>query len=353
MCQEICDKPINEICTYSKFRCMDDCFCKPGYIRASIDGPCIPVQKCNRLSSQNCNAATEKYVMGVKPCENICGTGVDPACAYTDYMPMKACFCKDGYIRESKSGNCIPVEQCPQSKCNIDTEVFKCGVKQCEFICGIGVDEFCSRARFMCKDGCFCKQDYVRDVNGNCIPETDCAPIKPSKPIVELVPIAEPTPILPSKPIVPIAEPILPSKPIVNIVPIAEPAPILPSTMPTKQQCNIDTEVFKCGVKQCEFICGVGVDEFCSRARFMCSDGCFCKQGFVRNVNGKCIPETDCAPIKPSRPIVKIVPISEPTPILISKPIVAEAIPIAEAMPIASKPMIKRVQPILLVAEKM
>ena len=160
--------------------------------------------------------------MGVKPCENICGTGVDPACAYTDYMPLKGCFCKDNYIRESKDGKCIPVAQCPQSKCDIDSEEFKCGVKQCEYVCGVGIDEFCSRARFMCKDDCFCKSGFVRDVNGKCIPEADCATMAPIKPIQTIEPMQ---PIL-------IAEPMAPIKLIQTIEPmhpilLAEPQVLL------------------------------------------------------------------------------------------------------------------------------
>ncbi|CAO1441024.1 unnamed protein product [Diamesa tonsa] len=130
-CEAVCDQPINEVCTYSKFSCMDGCFCKDGFIRASMDGPCIPEQKCKKLSDNNCNAATEKFVLGVKACENVCGTGVDPACASTTYKPSKACFCKNGFIR---------------------------------------------------------------DINGQCIPSTDCAPIRPIKPINPIL-IAENAPV--------------------------------------------------------------------------------------------------------------------------------------------------------------
>ena len=166
-CQTDCANPGPLRCNKA---CKSGCFCKSGYIRDKKDGVCIKKEKC----PNPCNKKTEQFTMGVEACQNICGTGVDPVCAYTTYMPMNACFCKDGYIRESKDGKCIPVAQCPQSKCNIDTEDYRCGVQQCQYVCGVGIDEICTRARYICENGCFCKQDYVRDVNGDCIPNADC-----------------------------------------------------------------------------------------------------------------------------------------------------------------------------------
>ena len=123
----------------------------------------------------------------------------------------------------------------PGSCCAGVNEIFdSCGTN-CETDCANPGPLRCDKS---CKSGCFCKPGYIRNnkEDGVCIKPEKCS----------------------------------------------------------ESKCNIDTEEFKCGVKQCEFICGIGVDEFCSRARFMCKDGCFCKQDYVRDVNGKCIPRADC-----------------------------------------------------------
>ena len=90
--------------------CKSGCFCKNGYIRDKPNGKCIKEDKC----PDNCNKQTEMFLLGVKQCENICGKGVDPACAYTEYMPNKSCFCKTGYIRASKNGICVRANRCPK-----------------------------------------------------------------------------------------------------------------------------------------------------------------------------------------------------------------------------------------------
>lgn len=167
-CPTDCANPGPLICNKM---CRPGCFCKPGYIRNKKNGVCIRKEKC----PNKCDLETEQFTMGVKACENNCATGMDPACAYTSYMPMNDCFCKDGYIRDVKDGKCVSVaDNCPQSLCNIDTEEFRCGVKSCQYVCGVGVPEICTRARYMCKDDCFCKSDFVRDVSGNCIPNAEC-----------------------------------------------------------------------------------------------------------------------------------------------------------------------------------
>ena len=166
-CETDCANPGSLRCIKS---CKAGCFCKEGYTREKKYGVCIKKEKC----PNTCDEETEEFTLGVKACQNVCGTGLDPACAYTTYMPMTDCFCKEGYVRESIDGRCIPVEDCPETECTIENEEFKCGVKRCQYVCGVGIDEFCSRARFMCKDGCFCKDGFVRDVTGQCIPNAEC-----------------------------------------------------------------------------------------------------------------------------------------------------------------------------------
>ena len=96
---------INYMCIQG---CNSGCFCQNGFIRDKPNGKCIKEDQC----PDNCDKQTEKFILGIKQCENVCGTGVDPACAYTEYMPMKTCFCKTGFIREPISGKCVHANEC-------------------------------------------------------------------------------------------------------------------------------------------------------------------------------------------------------------------------------------------------
>ena len=232
-CETDCANPGPLRCIKS---CNAGCFCKEGYTRQKKYGVCIKKEKC----PNKCDKKTEEFTLGIKPCQNVCGTGVDPSCAYTTYMPMTGCFCKEGYIRESIDGKCIPVEECPIT-CDEETEQLRSGVKSCENVCKpTGVDSVCPNAHLEPTDVCLCRRGFIRDeITGQCIPVAQC-----------------------------------------------------PFNL-----CSIANEEYKCGVQPCESVCGVEVDEICTRARFMCLDNCFCKDGFIRDVNGQCIPYADCPSI--------------------------------------------------------
>lgn len=164
-CEPTCENP-NPRCNKS---CKAGCFCEKGYIRNKKGGTCIRKKKCQR-----CDDKTEDYRLGVQPCEDNCATGIKPSCAYTRYIPMLDCFCKQDLIRDKQNGKCISIDAfCPQARCQRSVEDYRCGVKECEYICGVGVPEDCNSLA-TCKDGCFCKSGFIRDAEGYCIPLAEC-----------------------------------------------------------------------------------------------------------------------------------------------------------------------------------
>lgn len=56
-----------------------------------------------------------------------------------------------------------------------------------------------------------------------------------------------------------------------------------------------ENEIWRCGVPSCEAAC-TPQDPFCQVARFRCTKGCYCAQGYIlTTIGGTCIHEEDCA----------------------------------------------------------
>lgn len=56
-----------------------------------------------------------------------------------------------------------------------------------------------------------------------------------------------------------------------------------------------ENEIWRCGVPSCEAAC-TPQDPFCQVARFRCTKGCYCAQGYIlTTIGGTCIPEDNCA----------------------------------------------------------
>lgn len=109
-------------------------------------------------------------------------------------MCVEGCFCKDGYIKNAQ-GQCIPEREClvpesrlkcppgtiqnfyggcvqkqPRNQCGKNMEYKECGTV-CEPKCGVKRPMICPA---MCVSGCFCKEGYIFDKEGNCISEREC-----------------------------------------------------------------------------------------------------------------------------------------------------------------------------------
>ncbi|CAH2107528.1 unnamed protein product [Euphydryas editha] len=93
---------------------------------------------------------------------------------------LKGCICKDKYLRDDRTGKCIPENQCPNNKCG-PNEIYDmcpptCPPQRCD------VDERVIRCApnpkpgdEACRPGCRCIDDYKRNTSGVCIPKEECA----------------------------------------------------------------------------------------------------------------------------------------------------------------------------------
>ena len=109
---------------------------------------------------------------------NDCGSACPAKCS--DSVPsictfqcIAGCFCKNGYKLDD-DGNCIPENECPT---NVPIPI--CGENEEWNNCGSGCPEKCSDSKpqictEQCIAGCFCKNGYKLDDDGNCIPEDEC-----------------------------------------------------------------------------------------------------------------------------------------------------------------------------------
>ncbi|XP_053674322.1 serine protease inhibitor swm-1-like [Anopheles nili] len=112
--------------------------------------------------------------------------------------------------------------------------------------CGTACPQTCHPTKILCikkcVEGCFCKEGYVRDDNGRCIPFCEC------------------------------------------------PRPC-PCSYPVKHECGPDEVYSSCG-SACQKNCNTPPNMACT---LQCVEGCFCRPGYIRETeHGRCIPECEC-----------------------------------------------------------
>lgn len=141
------------------------------------------------------------------------------------------CFCKRGYVVDSNSGRCVH-----ESECGSGEET--CPEHETYSDCGSSCERSCQNPNpeyctEECVKGCFCKDGYVRDESsGRCVRMDQCQ----------------------------------------------------------NNRCP-ENAVYKS--------CGTPCPDSCqNRGRIcaqICSPGCFCKEGYIRDeVSDRCIPESQC-----------------------------------------------------------
>lgn len=184
-----------------------------------------------------------------------CGTACPSTCqnprpsGFCTKQCMVGCFCKQGYLRhengqcihETKCGNQIEMKPISKPTCGDNEEYLEC--KNCDGTCD-NPNPICVK---ICRPGCACKKDHLRDSNGRCMHESKCL-TKPSNPLPLLI-------------------------------------------KPEEPKCG-PNEIFRSCGNGCPPTCeNPQPDPFCTGH---CVLGCFCQEGYLRNAKGVCVLEANC-----------------------------------------------------------
>ncbi|XP_055930162.1 zonadhesin-like [Argiope bruennichi] len=259
-------------------QCVRGCFCAPGFIRGPF-GKCILPQQCPLICGEN-----EEF--------KECGTACPPTCANKTIQGLcpntcvRGCFCRKHFVRD-QSGRCVLPQLCP-IECGQNEEFKECGTA-CPLTCTNHTSQgFCPN---ICIRGCFCRAGYVKDSSGRCILPQQCpAACRENEDFQQCGPACPATCDSISRPTAPCPLPCTSGcfcKP--GFVRGPEGRCILPTTCPII--CGKDEEFKECGTA-CPLTCA-------NRTQLggcpnVCVRGCFCRPGFVRGPNGKCVLPQTC-----------------------------------------------------------
>lgn len=119
-CERECHVKDPPVCT---LKCVQGCFCKPGYIRQK--GICIPESLCKRkknlrvffreIKSTNeflpACPKNESFSCGNPSCEKDCSNYKD-ICTIVNVRCEDKCYCNKGFVRLYKNGPCVPIQAC-------------------------------------------------------------------------------------------------------------------------------------------------------------------------------------------------------------------------------------------------
>merc|ERR1712083_335733 len=228
-----CGSPCPDVCGEDPKSCIaecaEGCFCKEGYI-LSATGECISEDQCKQEQQGSCTAKknSEWSICGSK-CPAVCGKEPETCVE----VCIEGCFCNKGYIL-SAPGECISEDQCQQSLCTAknNSKWNICG-SQCPAVCG---EEPKSCAQ-VCVEGCFCMDGYISTGTGHCISEDQCKEIEKEKACT----------------------------------------------------AKKNSEFSRCG-SPCPDVCGEDPKSCIAE----CAEGCFCKEGYILSATGECISEDQC-----------------------------------------------------------
>lgn len=167
-----------------KCPCVQGCICAPGLVRDPNTYKCVPAKNCPLIKPGQC-PKNEEWSKDLAGCQKTCNNREEKKC-----LPIPGCVCKKGYIRSSVTNQCIPLAACNTCPPGYSLDV---RTKRCQFCCrecaenekwsdcGTACEASCKtifeppqNCNFLCKPGCFCKEGYVRDSTGKCIPKEWC-----------------------------------------------------------------------------------------------------------------------------------------------------------------------------------
>ncbi|CAJ0588328.1 unnamed protein product [Cylicocyclus nassatus] len=235
MCPAICGPP--------------GCQCLPGYLRDK-SGSCVTPDKCSYsalTTPMTCGMNEEFTTCG--GCEKHCDREYTAECS-RKCLPPK-CQCRNGFVRHS-NGSCVL-----QQYCKTGSAFATCGLNEihtnCTAPCG---ETTCDKEEKMCgascgPPGCTCLPRYVRNNRNICVPRDECSSNSTESNSTAL--------------------------PIVT----------------DGESCGENEDYEEC-MPRCQMTCRGHVQCTSAFTSTECVGGCVCKQGYRKDENGLCIKPRFC-----------------------------------------------------------
>ncbi|RVE47999.1 hypothetical protein evm_007311 [Chilo suppressalis] len=145
--------------------CVEGCFCKSGYLR-NENGTCVTADTCVGDKIPVCGV-NEEFLSCGSACPGTCSVPEPVVCGLACSM---GCFCKSGFVRDTKNNVCVTLDNCPAEQCLNQNEVYDICNAACEPSCS-DPEPICTK---VCTGGCICATGFLRDDNGTCVTINKC-----------------------------------------------------------------------------------------------------------------------------------------------------------------------------------
>lgn len=147
-------------------QCNRGCFCNYGFVRdLNKNGTCVPIKDCPKKCGPN-----EYWDVNGEPCIRS-SEDTHPKCLFDERKP--SCVCNTGFKRDKITNKCVSNSlNVIETSCRQNETYSLCG-SDCALQCHSNLSR--KKCRTICERGCFCKDGYFRDsYTGNCVLKKDC-----------------------------------------------------------------------------------------------------------------------------------------------------------------------------------
>ncbi|CAH0583154.1 unnamed protein product [Chrysodeixis includens] len=285
------------------------CKCNPGYV-LNDDGLCVKPEECP--ASEGCNGdPNAEFSDCITACPRTCENQEDdPFCPVS--CDRGGCVCKSGFVLNT-NGSCIKPEECTGPRgCNGDPNA---QFSECPSACPLTCNnkEIINTCAPACeRAGCECKPGFVLNDSGLCIKPKECPGGSPrcagNQTYVDCTACAtDYCPTSGSRGFLAcsIAYPCPGGCACTNgysVISYEDPRCILTSDCPppdSKTKCSKPNEIWDenpsaCYPEKCENRDGA-CDDLIKKIRVF--PRCVCAEGYYRNKDNDCVPESECPPI--------------------------------------------------------
>nr|WHN38850.1 Zon4A-L [Andraca theae] len=286
-------------------QCEPNCVCEKGYYKNKI-GECISKADCLK-----CVGPHEFFSCG-GACDNVCATlsqQNQTNCPIVNIVCNNKCYCEKNFAR-AKNNTCIPISQCHEHQCGVN-EIYDpapslCEPQTCEDLNG-PIRCLTSKKGCIGKPGCVCINGFVRDKKGNCIAKTKCPQYKELVCGKNEIPSSCVNGGCDKRNCTQLNQPTLCIDPICCIKGCVckygylrnDDGVCVPTEKcPCKSKCGqneVPSDCINggCDKRNCSQI---GQPDICIDP-IRCISGCICREGYLRNNDGLCVPIDQCLPV--------------------------------------------------------